>query len=146
MTMKRVNAKRLCVIAGILGLFVIEAGTQVLEAQATVSQRGAVTVLTIPGGEAQVGGGIDFVNAAPMKLPSAPGRSTAEARQDLINTLTSPVSVGQPGHSIGAEGDGTMHVINLGVPAAASFDDIGPLEFGANNHLFSTAQADLASN
>jgi V8-like Glu-specific endopeptidase len=145
MSENRLNSRQvwLIVIVGVLGCV---AGAQALAAQATVSQHGPVTALTVPSTGAQVGAGIDFVNAQPMKLPNVPGRSAAEAQQDLINALTSGVFLGEPGHSPGGQGNGTMNLIKLGVPARANNDDVSPQELGTNNHPFSTAQADLDSN
>ena len=144
MSKSQISLKRGCLVV-ILGMLSHEAGSQVLAAQATVSQHGPVTTLTVPSTEGPVGAGIDFVNAQAMKLPSVPGRP-AEAVQDLINALTSPPYLGLPGHSEGGRGDGTMNLIKLGVPTAASTSDVEPQEFGTNNHPFSTAQADLDPN
>jgi V8-like Glu-specific endopeptidase len=76
-----------------------------------------------------------------MELPSAPRRSDAEAREDLIHALTSPPVLGTPGHAPDARGDGTTSPVSLGVPAPAS--GVISDEFGTNNHPFSTARADL---
>lgn len=110
--------------------------------QATVVTLGDVTALTVPSTGTQGDAGIDYVNAQPMELPSVPGRSDAEALEDLIHALTSPPSLGQPGHLPGGRGDGTTNPIRLGVPAAAS--GVISEEFGTNNHPFSTAKADLS--
>src|SRR5258708_36918197 len=96
--------------------------------------------------ERRVGAGIDFVNAQPMRLPSAAGRSAAEEQQGLINALTSGVFLGNPGHLAGGQGDGPVTLINLGLPASANSNVVSPQEFGTNNHPYCTAQADQHAN
>ena len=130
---------------GLLGFVAVNQATAQVRndgTQGTVVTHGAVTVFTPPSTGAQAAAGIDFVNAQPMELPSAPGRSDAEALADLIHTLTSPPLLGTPGHSPGARGDGTTEMIRLGAPPAAS--GVISEEFGTNNHPFSTARADLS--
>jgi V8-like Glu-specific endopeptidase len=139
------NSKRVCLIV-IMGMLSYEAGAQSLSAQATVSQHGSVTVLTVPSTGAQAGAGIDFVNAQPMNLPSVPGRSIEAARQDLVNAILSGPYVGAPGHSRGGQGSGATNLIKLGAPNATLGNDVEPQEFGTFNHPFSTAQADLLFN
>src|SRR5262245_42679896 len=78
---------------GLLGGGVVGQATAQLRhdaTQATMGPQGLVTVITTPSTQAQMGAGLDFVHAQPMKLPSVPSRSHEEARQDLIATLTSP--------------------------------------------------------
>jgi len=109
---------------------------------------GNVTILHVPSMAAQVGVEIDYVNARPMQLPRAPGRSDAEAQQDLINALRSQSSLGVPGFLSGGEGNGAMNLVRLGAPRVSDddvedADDVSSQEFGTNNHPFSTAQADL---
>jgi V8-like Glu-specific endopeptidase len=115
--------------------------------QVTVWQYGTVTELTVSNPKEHVG---DFVNARPMELPRAPGRSAAEARQDLIDALMRQPLGGQPGqpvYSPGATGDGTTEPIELGVPSASPANPSGdvpaPLDLGTGNIAFTTAQADL---
>src|SRR5258708_8456453 len=96
--------------------------------------------------ERRVGAGIDFVNAQPMRLPSAAGRSAAEEQQDLINALTSGVFLGNPGHLAGGQGDGTVNLIKLGVPASANNDDVSPQKFLPTNHPFTTSTSYIHSN
>jgi hypothetical protein len=72
---------------GLLGWGAVEQATAQLlndATHATAGQDGSVTVLTVPNTAAQVGAGIDFVHAQPMKRPSVPARSGAWAQEDLI--------------------------------------------------------------
>ncbi len=139
------NVKRVGLIV-IMSMLVYAAGAQSLAAQATASQHGSVTVLTVPSTGAQVGAGIDFVNAQPMNLPSVPGRSIEAARQDLVKAILSGPYAGVPGHSPSGQGSGATNLIKLGAPNATLGYDVGPQEFGTLNHPFSTAQADLLNN
>ena len=76
------------------------AGTAAL-AQGQVSQnKGGVTTLTLPSTAAQADT-IDYVNAQSLDLPSIPGPFGAEAQADLINALTAPATIGEPGFSRG---------------------------------------------
>ena len=113
--------------------------------QATVLQDGSITVFMVPNVVTQVGAGIDFVHAQPMKLPRVPAHMQASAREDLIRALTSRSVLIESGAAPAGQGNGRMNPIHLGVPhaRAADADEVTPQEFGANNHPFSTAQADL---
>jgi V8-like Glu-specific endopeptidase len=113
--------------------------------QATVSQDGRITILTVPNTVTQVGVGIDFMNAKPMELPSVPAHIQALAQEDLSRALTSQSVLSQSGSAPGQKGSGRMTPIRLGVPNAwhADADEFTTEEFGTNNHPFSTARADL---
>ena len=80
-------------VLGLLGWVTMgQATAQVISSdgtQATVSQDGRITILTVPNTVTQVGVGIDFMNAKPMELPSVPAHIQALAQEDLIRTLTS---------------------------------------------------------
>ena len=138
---------------GLLGGGVVGQATAQLRhdaTQAMMGPQGQVTVLTVPSPQAQGGAGIDFVHAQPLQLPSVPSRSAEEARQDLIDALTSPPFLGVPGYEPGAPGSGTITLLRLGVPSPsapldANAQEATPEEFGASNHPFSTAQADLSA-
>lgn len=140
----QLNLRRVSLIV-VLSVLGYVGSARAVAAQGTVSQQGAVTVLTVPSTQQRLDA-IDFVNAQPMSLPRAESRSDAETRQELIDALTSGVSLGQPGHSPGRQGNGKMNLIKLGVPAPAKNDDISPAEFGTSELPFSTAEADLGSN
>ena len=119
------------------------AGTAAL-AQGQVSQnKGGVTTLTLPSTAAQTDT-IDYVNAQSLDLPSISGPSDAEAQADLINALTAPAALGEPGFSPGGRGNGKLSPTFLGTPhAATGSQEVEPQEFGTSNHPFSTARADL---
>ena len=105
-----------------------------------VTQQGDVTILTVPSVQAQASAsGIDYTNAQPMPLPSAPSRSGS----GLLDPLNAQVSLGTPSYSAGSQGDGIMSPVLLGKPAAGNSNDVTPQEFGTFNHPFSTSQIDL---
>jgi V8-like Glu-specific endopeptidase len=136
-------------VLGLLGWVTMgQATAQVISSdgtQATVSQDGRITILTVPNTVTQVGVGIDFMNAKPMELPSVPAHIQALAQEDLIRTLTSQSVLSQSGSAPGEKGHGRMTPIRLGAPNAwhADADEFTTEEFGTNNHPFSTAKADL---
>jgi hypothetical protein len=86
--------------------------------QATVSQVGSITVLTVLPTVTQIGAGIDFVQAQPMKLLRVPAYMQALAREDLIKALTSQLVPGESGSAPGKKGHGRTNPIRLGAPSA----------------------------
>jgi V8-like Glu-specific endopeptidase len=112
--------------------------------QATVSQVGSITVLTVPPAVTQMDAVPDFVHAQPMKLPRVPADMQALAREDLVKALTSQLVPGESGFAPGEKGNGKMTPIRLGAPSAwtPDADEVTPEEFGTTNYPFSTAQAD----
>lgn len=112
----------------------------------TVSHHGTVTVVKVPSTAAQMGVGIDFVNAKALALPGVSPRSELAAQYDLMDALRAQPALGEPGSSASGLGHGSMSPMHLGVPnssAAQSDLEVTPQEFGTNNHPFSTSQADL---
>ena len=87
------------VTVALVSLLSHTAGSAAL-AQGQVSQSKGVTTLTLPN-TAEQADTIDYVNAQSLDLPSIPGPSDAEAQADLINALTAPAAMGEPGSSPG---------------------------------------------
>ncbi|MDD5410128.1 MAG: trypsin-like serine protease [Methylobacter sp.] len=140
---KRKNLLPLFGTASILGCAVC---TGAFAGQIEVSQQGLVTVLTVPNEQTQVGGRIDYVNARPMALPTAPSDMATQAQDVLISALTSQSYRSEAGgYSPGGKGDGKTNPVNLGVPELSDANswDVAPQEFGITSHPFSTARADL---
>src|SRR5262245_31491778 len=128
---------------GLLGWVGVQQVTaQGRNSRTMVTQQGDVTILTVPSVQAQAGaGGIDYVNAQALPLP----RNTSLPGTGLGAALTSQVSLGTPGSSPGAQGNGTMSPVLLGKPSAGNSDGVTPEEFGTSGHPFSTSQIDLGS-
>ncbi len=106
-----------------------------------VSREGNVTVFNPASIQAQMGGAtIDYVNAQPMKLPTAPIPSDIGMQSDMAQPF-----VGEPAYWPGKAGNGVKSPVDLGAPrmAVANEDGVTSQEFGTNNHPFSTARADL---
>jgi V8-like Glu-specific endopeptidase len=107
-------------------------------ASAQVKKMGDLTVFHVQNPQPAV----DFVNAKAMPLPRNPLRH--DPTQAMIEAMLSPPALGTPGSSPGAAGNGTTNEIFLGTPVGE--DGVEPMDFGTNNHPFSTARADLYGN
>jgi len=108
-------------------------------ANAQVTTQGGVTVLSVT-----APGTVDFSSARVMPLPTNPGASNPT--QSLIQALLSGSSLGTPGVSAGAAGDGATSSASVPLPASVASESDGvlsPEDFGTNNHPFSTERADL---
>ena len=133
---------------GLLGWVGVEQATAQVRPSAipgAESRDPGVIVHTVPSTQAQEH--VDYVNAQPMPLPRAPGRSAAQAQDDLIATLASQLTLAESGGSVsGSNGTGALDLVRLGVPRPAPGDseEVTPQEFGTTNHPFSTARADLS--
>ena len=116
--------------------FTVFACVGVSQANAQVTSQGGVTAISV--GQS---GAVDFVNAKAMPLPA---NNSPVDPQAQINALMSKASLGTPGFSAGADGNGSgaLSPVFLGTPAAAD-DGIASQDFGTQNHPFSTARADL---
>lgn len=122
-----------------LGLFAIT-----VSVQAETIKRGPVTTYIVSPQEAQ--SEPDYINARPLALPE-PGLDVAKnADQDLISNLSGAElpSLGDVTVQPGAVGNGKTKPVFLGKPQVYQGDDVGSQEFGTQNHVFSTARADLA--
>lgn len=142
MNANRWNTYRLWSLA-IASFLSCAVATSALAAQAGVSVRGGVTVVT-QGEQAQTGTVIDYVNAQPMVLPKVAGQSAQAAQDNMIRALQTPASRGRPAFSPGGIGDGKGKPRFLGLPTspALASEDVTPQEFGTFNHPFTTARAD----
>ena len=135
----------------ILGCSLTITATSV-QAQEIINKGGVIGVKVTPGSQQRV----DFITARVRALPKAPMSVSAQAGQDLLQSL---VNQFQPsaqisgevdaGETPGFEGDGTTDPIELGMPLSTLDLQEGP-EFqtqqaGTSNHPFTTARADLAS-
>jgi V8-like Glu-specific endopeptidase len=92
---------------------------------------------------------IDFAHAKHLPRPTAPESAAVAAQQDMINNLVNRHQASAPaasGHESGAEGDGKENPVNLVAPALAPETTIEPQDFGALDHPFTTAKADLQPN
>ncbi len=141
-----IKSKTLLPLFGIASVLGCSVWTGAYAGQTGVSQRGLVTVLTVPLEQTQKSGGIDYVNAQPLELPIAPSDIAKQAQDDLISAFTSQSLLGEAGgYSPGGQGDGKTSPVNLGVPAVSNTNsgDVAPQEFGTQNHPFNTARADL---
>lgn len=118
-------------------------GPAVVAAESTqVSQRNGVTTVALPSAAAQASADtIDYANAVSLDLPRAQTPSEEEMQADLINTLTSPQDLGEPGSSPGGRGNGKLSPVFLGTAPASDSLEVGPQEFGTSNQPFSTARA-----
>ena len=105
-------------------------------ANAQVKHVAGLTVLDVQGSQPDV----DFVNATAMPLPLNP--LPVDQTEAMIEAMTSTLALGTPDYSSGAKGTGNTSPRFLGTPAASE-GGVGPLDFGTNNHPFSTARADL---
>jgi V8-like Glu-specific endopeptidase len=112
----------------------IFAWVEVSPANAQVKSQNGVTGITVGSAEA-----IDFVNAKAMPLPA---NFSAPDPGAHLQSLLSNTSLGTPGVSAGADGNGAQNSIFLGTPAASE-GGIESQDYGTQNHPFTTAKADL---
>ena len=106
---------RVLIMWGIVGgLGSGQALAQVQDGSTTGSMGQREGVIAFP--VLQTEGGIDYVHARAMPLPTAPGRSAPEAHEDLITALTEQIMVGETGSEAGGTGNGSLNLVRLGVP------------------------------
>ena len=106
------------ITVALISLLSHAAGTAALAQEQVSSQKNGVTTLTLPSVAAQTDP-IDYINAQSLDLPSIPAPSDAEAQADLLNALTAPSTLGEPGSSPGKRGTGKLSPTFLGISKAA---------------------------
>jgi V8-like Glu-specific endopeptidase len=117
---------------------------QPLIAQTASSDQATVAFTASP---EKGGSQLDFVQAAPMKLPRTTTYSSEVAKSDFVSALNKE----KPGSDVpfqgqrGFEGSGVKAPEYLGAPTYKSPSSVvSPQAFGTQNLPFSTARADLA--
>lgn len=102
---------------------------------AQVKEAGDITSFTV-----QNNPKVDFVHAKAMPLPSTSSQS--DYVQGMLQALMSAVNLGPSGGTSAFEGTGVQSPVFLGTPDKEE-GGVLPPDFGANNHPFTTARADL---
>ncbi len=129
--------------AGLIGCAIATA-TQAAPPQ--VFRVGNVAGVNLPAAATQVGNDrIDYVNAEPLRLPTAGSFSSELAQAELIGVMSSPSSqaASRAVKVRGNTGDGKTNPTFVGAPAKyMGSDEYAPQESGTTNHAFSTARAD----
>lgn len=89
-------------------------------------------------------GAIDYVNAKPMPLPK-PNAPVPSLVDTILQSGSSSAFEGTSGHEAGSRGTGQMSAplkLPASAPVSSSDADITPMEYGTNNHPYTTNRTD----